>query len=101
MSRALPVCFAFVVAAGLGGCGRRGPLELPPGSPAAARDQTTGQQTRLLNDRDQPGLIQSPNQIYEPSAAAKQQVLSEKPAPPPINRAPEPRKSTFILDPLL
>ena len=102
MGRALPVCLVLVVAAGLGSCGRRGPLELPPGSPPSTlRDQTTGEQTRILEDRDQPGLIQSRDQYYEKSAAAKQEVLKQLPAPPPINRPPETRKSTFLLDPLL
>lgn len=101
MGRALPVCLVLV-AAGLGSCGRRGPPELPPGASATAlRDQTAGQQTRILENRDQPGLIQSPDQYSEKSAAAKQEVLKQLPAPPPINRSPEARKSTFVLDPLL
>ena len=99
MGRAPAVCLALLVATGLSGCGRRGPLELPAASPAAT--QTTGQQTRLLNDSDQPGLIQSPNQVVEQTAAAKQQALATKPPAPPINRSPEPRKNTFVLDPLL
>ncbi len=89
-----------------GGCGRRGPLELPPGapntqSPAAAE----AQQARVLNDEDNPGLIQSPNQVIEATPEAKQQQLTQRSASPvaphPINAPPVEKRSTFFLDPLL
>ena len=90
----------------VGGCGRRGPLELPPGapntqSPAAAE----AQQARVLNDEDNPGLIQSPNQVIEASPEAKQQQLTQRSTSPvvprPINAPPVAKRSTFFLDPLL
>lgn len=94
---------ALVATLALAGCGRRGPLELPPGAPGApANAATAEQQTRVLNDQDTPGLIQDPNTVYEQSAAAKQQIFKEQPAPRPINAPPAAKTgSGFVLDPLL
>ena len=94
---------ALVAALALAGCGRRGPLELPPGAPTQAQASPSSQaaQDRVLNNDDQPGLIQSPNQVIERSATAKQQVFEEGPAPRPINAPPVKPSNGFFLDPLL
>ena len=96
------VC-AFALALLVAGCGRKGPLEPPPGAPqanvpAAVRQ---AQQQRALQDTDEPGLIQSPNQVYERSAIAKLNAATSAPAPRPINAPPAPQPSTFFLDPLV
>ena len=92
-----------LAALALAGCGRRGPLELPPGAPRAPADAATAaQQTRVLNDDDQPGLIQSPDKVYERSETTEQQIFKEAPAAKPINAPPAPAKhGGFFLDPLL
>ena len=111
MGHALPLRLVvrLVLAASLlaiAGCGRRGPLEVPPGapniqSPAAAE----AQQARVLSDEDNPGLLQSPDQVIEASPEAKQQQLTQRAtspvAPRPINGPPVEKRSTFFLDPLL
>ena len=90
----------------LGGCGRRGPLELPAGAPSGQTPAAAeAQQDRVLNDGDLPGLIQSPNQVIETTPAADAQRLSAKAstpvAPRPINAPPVEKRGTFFLDPLL
>lgn len=87
----------------LGGCGRKGPLELPAASPPSQAEASAAaaRQARVLQNGDTPGLIQSPNQFVEETAAAKQQVFVAGPAPRAINAPPETRPSRFILDPLL
>ena len=97
---------ALIAALALAACGRRGPLELPPGAPpqavsSATSPSGTAAQDRVLNNQDTPGLIQSPNRVIERSADAKQQVFQEAPAPPPINASPPTKPTGFILDPLL
>ena len=85
----------------LAGCGRKGALEPPPGAPqtqAPAASQAA--QTRVLQDMDTPGLIQSPNQVYEESAIAKLNSSVKNPARP-INAPPEPARGGFSLDPLV
>lgn len=95
--------FALIAALALAGCGRRGPLELPPGAPtqAATSPSGTAAQDRVLNNEDTPGLIQSPDRVIERSAAEKQQVFQEAPAPRPINAPPAAKPTGFFLDPLL
>ena len=90
----------------LGGCGRRGPLELPAGAPSGQTPAAAeSQQDRVLNDGAAPGLIQSPNQVLETTAPAQAQQLSAKAsspvAPRAINAAPVTKRGTFFLDPLL
>lgn len=102
-----PAIVALVAGVTLAGCGRRGPLELPPGAPATTQSQaaTEAQQTRVLDDQDTPGLIQNPNQGYEESPARNTARLDKRAASPvapqPINGPPSNRQSTFFLDPLL
>ena len=96
---------ACLVALALAGCGRRGPLEPPIGSPqtrAPQPDATALQaaQTRTLDDTDEPGLIQTPNVVYEQSTIAKLNSATKNPARP-INAQPVDRQSTFFLDPLV
>ena len=88
------------------GCGRRGPLELPAGAPnTQAPAVAEAQQARVLNNEDQPGLLQSPNQVIDTSPEAKQQQLTQRSTSPvvprPINAPPVEKRSTFFLDPLL
>ncbi len=108
MVRARPVpCLAALrlaaalclVAPALAGCGRKGALEPPSGLP---QTQATSQaaQTRVLQDMDTPGLIQSPNQVYEESAIAKLNSAVKNPARP-INAPPAATPGSFLLDPLV
>ena len=94
----------LLAALALAGCGRRGPVELPPGAPQAVGGPSAqASQERLQNNDDNPGLIQSPNRVIERTAAQKQQdVFSEGQVPRPINAPPEPKTGKgFVLDPLL
>ena len=89
------------VALALAGCGRKGPLEPPPGLPQTqATPATQAAQTRALQDQDTPGLIQSPDVVYEESAIAKLNSATKNPARP-INAPPVAQPSTFFLDPLV
>jgi predicted small lipoprotein YifL len=92
VKRALPklpaIVFAVATALSLTSCGRRGPLELPPGAPSshAPLTGTPGDYEAPAN----PGELAGQNTATssaEPPAAAKQ----------PPRRAPKP----FLLDPLL
>ena len=96
------VC-ACALALLLAGCGRKGPLEAPPGIPQANVPPAVlqAQQNRVLQDTDTPGLIQSPNQVYERSATAKLNSATAMPPARPINASPVPQPSTFFLDPLV
>ena len=87
----------------LAGCGRKGPLEPPPGVPQANVSPAAlqAQQNRVLQDTDTPGLIQPPNYVYERSAIAKLNSATAAPPPRPINAPPAAQPSTFILDPLV
>ncbi len=87
----------------LAGCGRKGPLEPPPGVPQANVPPAVlqAQQQRVLQDTDSPGLIQSPNYVYERSAVAKLNSATSVPPPRPINAPPVREPSTFFLDPLV
>ena len=92
------LAFACLAALALAGCGRRGPLELPPGAPA----QAASAQRPPLYDPAPPGLIQSPNRVIERTPEEKQQVFSEGNVPRPINAPPAPKTGkSFVLDPLL
>ncbi len=96
-----------LLALSLGGCGRRGPLELPAASAptSQASAATEARQDRILNDGDTPGLIQSPNQFIENTPITDAQRLAARAsspvAPRPINAPPVPPRGTFFLDPLL
>ena len=90
---------ALACAAMLAGCGRRGALEPPPGLPQTQATSPAAQ-TRVLQDMDTPGLIQSPNQVYEESAIAKLNSAVKNPARP-INAPAEPTRGGFFLDPLV
>lgn len=88
-----------LAALALAGCGRRGPLELPPGAPAV---QSNAASNRVVDDQSPPGLIQSPNRVIERTAAEKLQVFQEGKVPRPINAPPAPKEGKpFVLDPLL
>lgn len=97
----LPLVAALACAAALAGCGRKGALEPPPGLPQARLPAPTEAQARgPLSDMDTPGLIQSPNIVYEESAIAKLNSAVKNPARP-INAPPEPARGGFLLDPLV
>ena len=90
----------------LGGCGRRGPLELPAGAPSGQTPAAAeAQQDRVLNDGDAPGLVQSRDQVIESTQATQAQQLATRAsgpvAPRPINGPPGEKRGTFFLDPLL
>lgn len=93
--------FIVLVAASLAGCGRKGPLELPPNA------ATTPTQTQAASDAatppslDNPALIQPPNKFMDKPASAKLAEASRKPVHPINNAAQAPAKKPFILDPLL
>ena len=92
------VCLASLA---LAGCGRKGPLEPPPGVPQTQTPaQAEASQARALQNLDDPGLLQSPNIVYEQSAIAKLNSTSKNPARP-INAPPVAQPSTFVLDPLV
>ena len=101
MSRGAACIFALAFC--LAGCGRKGPLEPPLAVPQARVSPAVlqAQQQRALQDTDTPGLIQSPDQVYERSAVAKLNSATSAPAPRPINAPPVAQPSTFLLDPLV
>ncbi|MGB8901087.1 MAG: lipoprotein [Methylocella sp.] len=81
--------FAAAIALSLASCGRRGPLEPPPGAPAsnASLTGTPGDYEAPAN----PGELSGQNTA---AGAAPPPPGAAKPAPP---HAPKP----FVLDPLL
>lgn len=93
----------------LAACGRKGPLELPPGAPAtaqtaapaqvqAATEQAPVDPAAPLNEN--PGLLQPPNKFVDVPADAKmQRQVAAKPKP--INAPPAPSEKPFLLDPLI
>jgi predicted small lipoprotein YifL len=95
MRRTLPkrcaIVFAAAIALSLAACGRRGPLEPPPGAPAsnAPLTGTPGNYEAPAN----PGELSGQNTATSSGAAAPAQA-GAKQAPP---RVPKP----FPLDPLL
>lgn len=90
---------ALMAALALAGCGRRGPLELPPGAPPQTAAQNAAAQDRVLGNEDNPGGVQNPNRKVA-DTPKETDIFSEKSVPRPINAAPQP-KTGFILDPLL
>lgn len=107
------LCAAALVLC-LAGCGRKGPLEPPPTAPVTRAPSELGAGGRSLVGNAQnlseggfedvggdPGLLQSPNTVYERSAIAKLNAATAAPAPRPINAPPLAQPSTFILDPLV
>ena len=92
---------ALVAASALAGCGRKGPLEPPPGLPQTQTPtQAQTAQASALQNLDDPGLLQSPDIVYEQSAIAKLNSATRNPARP-INAPPVAQPSTFVLDPLV
>ncbi len=101
------------LALALAGCGRKGPLEPPPGVPVTSAPaigpggrSLVGNSSNLSQGGFQdangdPGLIQSPDYVYERSAVAKLNAATSVPPPRPINAPPAPQPSTFFLDPLV
>ncbi len=93
MRRTLPnltaVALVAAVALSLASCGRRGPLEPPPGAPAsnAPLTGTPGDYDAPANPGELAGQNTAASSGAEAPAAAKQ--------PPPHARKP------FVLDPLL
>jgi predicted small lipoprotein YifL len=93
LSRALPrravsaVLLICVLATGLAGCGRRGPLELPPGS-AAAVPKT---------------VSEAPPQVTAPAAGLATEPLGPayQTSVPDQKVVPGTGRSSFPLDPLL
>ena len=92
---------ALIAALALAGCGRRGPLELPPGAPVQPSGQNAAAQDRVLDNEDNPGLVQNPNKKFAAAPVLKPtDIISEGQVPRPINAPPQP-KTGFFLDPLL
>jgi predicted small lipoprotein YifL len=87
----------------LGGCGRRGPLELPPGTPnqPVVENTTTlaDKQAAAFGESAPPGTIQSPNQVVQVDKTSAQ--LAAQPPQRAINAPPSAKPRTFLLDPLL
>lgn len=96
--------FALVLLASatLGGCGRRGPLELPPGAPTPVAENTTAladKQATAFNDSAPPGVLQSPDQVVQVNRTSADLAAGK---PERAINAPQPRKTGgFLLDPLL
>jgi predicted small lipoprotein YifL len=86
-SRVLCILLAGLVAAGLAGCGRRGPLEAPPGSSAAV-PQT---------------VSQAPPQVTTPAGGLATEPLGPayQTGVPDQRVVPGTGRSSFPLDPLL
>lgn len=89
-NRARLFLLAALLAAALSGCGRRGPLELPP------ETQARGQ---MLKAQEEAAQAKATRGAKPPAGAAE-----ERRPPPPIpgtvgNRPPE--QYPFLLDPLL
>jgi predicted small lipoprotein YifL len=85
----LALAFALVLSAALAACGRKGPLDPPPG--AAIPSPPPSQQAP-------PGPV--PRTFIDPTTPTGQAQ------PPPVQTtqaspAPQPPKKTFLLDPLL
>lgn len=93
---------ALVAALALAGCGRKGPLELPPGAPQTQSPAATNaEDARVLPNQPDPGLIQPPNKTTQATPSEKLDKAVANPEPS-INgaAATKPAKSLF-LDPLL
>ena len=92
----------LLASAALGGCGRRGPLELPPGAPVPVAENTTAladKQAAAFNDSGPPGVIQSPNQVVQIDRSSAD-LAARKPERA-INAPQTAKTGSFLLDPLL
>ncbi len=92
----------LLAALALGGCGRRGPLELPPGAPTSAAENTTAladKQAAAFNDSAPPGVIQSPDQVVQVNRTSAE--LAARPPERAINAPQTTHTGSFLLDPLL
>ncbi|MGI8568897.1 MAG: LPS translocon maturation chaperone LptM [Methylocella sp.] len=95
MRRTLPkrgaIVFAAAIALSLASCGRRGPLEPPPGAPAsnAPLTGTPGDYGAPAN----PGELAGQNTATSSGAEAAGQAEAKR-TPPPVGKP-------FLLDPLL
>ena len=98
----------LVTSAALEGCGRRGPLELPPGAPGSAEQSgqngpdtaaLADRQAAALNDAEPPGIVQRPNEVVQTTTTSA--ALAAKPPSRAINGPPSGKPGTFLLDPLL
>jgi predicted small lipoprotein YifL len=105
----LSLAVALLALLALAGCGRKGPLELPPGAPPESAAQSAAIESRVLGNEDHPGVIQPPNSGNVPTPAQKQAAAAaakvatpaaEGVVPRPINAPPQ-AKTGFFLDPLL
>jgi len=86
VSRRLSIFVCIVAALALTGCGRRGPLEPPPGSPPDAKpNQQVTPRTQAQN---------APGGLFR-NTTLKPEEAETKPDEKPK------RSSSFILDPLL
>lgn len=85
MSSRISILVCLVAALALGACGRRGPLEPPPGAPPEAK---ASQQPAPKAQPGGPGSLfrNTGSKIDEPAGPAER---------------PQKRPSTFVLDPLL
>ena len=83
------LAIALLAVLALAGCGRRGPLELPPGAPAQPAAQAASTPNSV------PG-----NQVARTPGQKQSDIFSEGTVPRPINAPPQP-KTGFFLDPLL
>ncbi len=83
------LAIALLAVLALAGCGRRGPLELPPGAPPQPAAQTAATRNSVLG-----------NQVARTPGQKQSDIFSEGTVPRPINAAPQP-KTGFFLDPLL
>ncbi len=93
---------ALLASATLGGCGRRGPLELPPGAPTPVVQNTdvlADRQAAALNENAPPGILQSPDQVVQINRSSAELAAAK---PERAINAPQVTKTgSFLLDPLL
>ncbi len=91
-----------LAALALAGCGRKGPLELPPGAPPAPQAATRVDQDATSPTVVESGLPRLPNQTVQTPAAVKLDQAARNPQKP-ITTPPAPADGDkpFALDPLL
>jgi predicted small lipoprotein YifL len=82
------IVFAAVIALSLASCGRRGPLEPPPGAPASNAPPLAGT----------PGDYEAP---ANPGELARQNTAAGAPGQAGAKQTPPPVRKPFLLDPLL
>lgn len=85
MSSRISILVCLVAALTLGACGRRGPLEPPPGP------QPEAKASQQLEPKSEPG---APGGLFRNTSSK----LDE---PATTTERPQKRPSTFVLDPLL